>query len=364
MSILNKGSNLWLVRVRKVINGKIHNRIKVVSGLKQDARQVESVLLNELLRAQSSLTLQEIIYFNQALTYYQEHTEADLSRVETYFRRLKRELGGIPIQCLSDSFGSYWRLLKTERVKRTGELLTNCTRNKLLKYSKVALNFCVKRKVIKENPLQYFELLPETSRNRVLSDDECDRITNVMKRRDSYLYWPFIFSLKNPIRKGDFQSLTRDNFDWFKPWVHFYPSKTRKKKNRETYLPFLDSSLLSYFKSLPGDCPYLFPYIDKKGNWHKLNDFRKHWYSILNEAKVSDFRWHDLKHCAITWILDNGYSERDLKNLGIQYSPEMINRYYFFDANKVLEKMKNGTENEKNQGVVALQNGTYAPEGL
>lgn|GEM_PF-2827943 len=52
--------------------------------------------------------------------------------------------------------------------------------------------------------------------------------------------------------------------------------------------------------------------------------------------------WHDLKRCAITWILDNGYSDRDLINLGIQYTPSMIDRYYKHDSNKVLMKWQNG----------------------
>ena len=61
---------------------------------------------------------------------------------------------------------------------------------------------------------------------------------------------------------------------------------------------------------------------------------------MLEEARIDDFHWHDLKHCAITWMLDNGYTERDLRNLGIQYSPAMINRYYHTDAAKVLSKWK------------------------
>ena len=38
-------------------------------------------------------------------------------------------------------------------------------------------------------------------------------------------------------------------------------------------------------------------------------------------------------------MLDTGYTERDLRNLGIQYSPAMINRYYHTDAGKVPHKV-------------------------
>jgi integrase len=235
--------------------------------------------------------------------------------------------------------GDYLQRLKTKKTVITRKVLTPTTRNKLLGYAKIALNFCANRGLIEKNPLKCFTKVPETPRDRILSPDEVQWILDVMIKRKSYLLWAFRFSLKNPIRRGDLETLTRANFDAFKPWIHFYPSKTKARKQRETCLLFLESDLLQYFKSLPADCDLLFPRVDAKGGVHTLGDFKNHWHAILREAKVSDMHWHDLKHCAIiTWMIDSGYTERDLKNLGIQYSVEMIDRYYHRDASKVLAK--------------------------
>jgi integrase len=87
-----------------------------------------------------------------------------------------------------------------------------------------------------------------------------------------------------------------------------------------------------------------------------LSDFKNHWHAVLREAGITGFTWHDLKHCAITWMLDNGYSERDLKNLGIQYSRSLIDRYYHHDAVKVVVKWRA----QKAAACVAPGCGTFA----
>lgn len=349
MSITNLSSNCWLVRVRMRKDGKVLSRKETVNGSRQDALQTEARISKELTEDKKTCSL-KIGTFSEALTYYRENTEADLEKINCLFDRLDRDLGTIKISGLLVRFSDYWRLLRDERAFWSGEKLKNSSRNKILGYANIALNFCVKRGMIDRNPLALFDRLPEEARDRVLDENETERIIDVMRNygliypsspfKESYLLPAFLFSLKNPIRRGDLENLTRENLDWFKPWIHFYASKTRKVKPRETCLPFLDDEVLTHFKNLPEQCPFLFPRIDEKGECHSLGDFKQHWQKILDAAMVEDFHWHDLKHCAITWILDNDHSDRDLKNLGIQYSPAMIDRYYKHDANKVLTKWK------------------------
>jgi integrase len=296
----------------------------------------------------------EISTFGDIIDFYTERN--GYVGMETLFLKLKRDLGSIQISEISEKFDQYILILKKE-PSRTGKPRTPATINRYIACAKIACQFACKRSYkkvtgLEENPLADFEYSAEEGRDRVLSEEEKQRIFTALMKLESYLYWAFYFSLKNPIRKDDLINLTRDNLDEFKPWVHHYPSKTRKRKPREAVLPFLDEQLMQYFKSLPAECPYLFPKINKDGSWSKLPDFRKHWETVLREAKVQDFRWHDLKHCAITWILDNGYSERDIKNLGIQYDSKMIDRYYNRDATKVLLKWQNKGKLKADEGTM------------
>jgi integrase len=259
------------------------------------------------------------------------------------FHALKKDIGSVNISVLGNKFDEYLQILKREKSPMTKRQRKPATINRYISCAKMVCNFAIKNELLSKNPMVRFSKDTEEERDRVLSDAERLRLLNTLEHNNSYLYWPVYFSLKNPIRKGDLFSLTKENLDMFKPWVHFYARKTRRRRFRETCLPFIDEKLMHYFNTLPADCDLLFPNIEK-GEYKKPIDFRKHWSNILEEAKIENFRFHDLKHCAITWMLDAGYSERGLKNLGIQFSDKMIDRYYKHDANKVLEQWKKSDE--------------------
>ena len=352
MSITSKGSSRWLVRVRSRINGRMVEKKATITGSRNDAKAAEVQLRKELAEiaagAARSLTIRT---FGEALTYFREHTTSKLDSIQWHLTKLETDLGTVPVRDLSQRFEEYLILLKSERSQRTGELLSPVTRNRLLVYGKCALSLCLKRGLIDRNPLKGFDMVPEEARDRILSEDEQTRLLDALKRNDSYLYWPVRFSLKNPIRKSDLISLTRENLNRFDQYVHFLPSKTARRKQKEACLECVDSDLLEYFDSLPPECPFLFPQGIRNGEYVPLGDFKKHWHSMLTEARINDFRWHDLKHCAITFMIDAGYSILDLKNLGIQFSAEMVERYYNFSAKKVIGKYRSIQKNplEKQQ---------------
>lgn len=196
-----------------------------------------------------------------------------------------------------------------------------------------------------------FDFAYEEGRDRVWTEDEKERIFQAMEELDSWLKYAVYFASVNPIRASDLfgnakegnPGLRRRDYDPLKNWVAFLASKTGKSrrakadKRRPTFLKQIDDKLRDYFSSIPKTCDHLFPKmqngfcmpIDKL-----FQGYRNEWERICKKAKVHGLRFHDLKHCAITYLLDHGYTERDLKQCGIQYSTAMINRYYHFNADK------------------------------
>ena len=56
-------------------------------------------------------------------------------------------------------------------------------------------------------------------------------------------------------------------------------------------------------------------------------DFRKSWELVLREAEIKDFRWHDLRHSAGSYLAMNGASLRDIAEILGHKTLEMAMRY-------------------------------------
>ena len=378
MSIKTLNQNLRQVHVRARIKGKVISRKKVIAGFKNDARKIEAALFDELALIKKnaapdsrSLTLN---LFGDVLKFWTERTSAKLKTLQHLIDRLHSELGNVRNEEIQERFGDFLDDLKSQRarewmgekarllnlqrqqngkksiVRSLGGIIKPSTRNHYLAIAKMAYGFAVKRGKLKENPLKEYDKEKETPRDRVWSENEKETIFKVLSERKSHLYWPVYFSAMNPIRKGDLVALKRENFFFnrFNPsksYIHFMPKKTGRYKPIESHLICIDKKLLDYFQGLPANCELLFPRFDADGHWHSLGCFKREWQAVLKEAGIKEkiepdgkvipkLTWHDLKHCSITWMLDNGFSELDLKNLGIQYSADMIARYYHKDAEK------------------------------
>lgn len=344
----------WRITARVRLNGKIRQLQETITCNKEEAKlrheQLKADLRNPARQSCSLTNTTEIILrtFGDTIDFYVQRKGS--GGMAAIFGVLKRELGPVPLSDIGSKFDAFLEWLKATNATNTGRKRMPSTINRYIACAKIVFGFALKmRKVtgIKENPLSGFQTEPEEGRDRIWNGDEREAMFKIMQenKRLAHLYWAVYFCEHNPIRRGDLFRLTRDNLDMFKPWVHFYPSKTRKRKPRETCLPFLDEALLAYFKELPADCPYLFPriYRNRAGaivRWKPMGDIRSAWEAICLKAKAADFHFHDLKHCAITWMLDSGFSELDLRNLGIQYDGKMIARYYHRDASKVADKWK------------------------
>jgi len=313
-------------------NGLSTHKQKVIDSRKITDIAKARIELEESTRSLKSTTFKDCV----------EHYEKSHPGYNSYIYRLKIAVGNTVIDDnFSVEYLNFITRLETEPYKK--KMRSVATISKYKAYTRAILMFCYNMGIIEKMPIRKFNVKPGDERDRILNPDEKLKLLNTLQRNESYLYWPVYFSLTNPIRRGDLVKLTRENWEPFENWVSFYASKTRKKQNRPTYLTEIDEPLIDYLNSIPPG-NLLFP----------LTSFKTHWATMLRQANIKHFQFRDLKHCAITHMMDSNYTRDMLKGQGIQFTDKMIDLYRKYDIRKELDKLKIRcqedcrNENEKN----------------
>jgi len=234
------------------------------------------------------------------------------------------------------------------------------------------LNHAYRHGKISDVPIKDWNI-ERTYRQRVWVGDERLRFYNKMQSVDSPIYWSVRFAEERPVRgRSDLWNLTDENLILFgpgAPYIRYRPEKTRRERQEYTYLPLIDISpdILDYLtRCRPKGCPYLFPSVGTErnanvtklapGEWRKIGYPIKHWRWLCTKAGIHDFRFHDLKHVAITHMISTlGYTVERLKELGIQYSEQSVNVYWCRDAFSALESIASCS---KNVAALEVKDGT------
>jgi len=273
--------------------------------------------------------------------------------VQTYLE--ERGNGGFSAACYDRAVQELGRLFP-DKPSFAAEYAKYCAR---LELSGLAINTANNYKIVirsvcnyakktgrcRESAVQDYRILQGNERSRILSASEQLTIENKLREWDSHLIWAFDFALRNPIRKRDLFNRKRSDLKReivggrMICTVKFVAQKTSggKRKEKITTLPNITPEFLEYESQLPPDCPWLFPMIGterngrvtklKPGKWKKIIEPDRHFARLIEECGILDFTFHDLKHCAETYMIRQGYHYEDLRKLGIQMS-EKTQRIY------------------------------------
>ena len=162
-----------------------------------------------------------------------------------------------------------------------------------------------------------------TGRVRFLSDDERSRLLKAChgsEYRDLYLI--VVLALSTGMRKGEIM--------WLK-WADVFLSdgflvlhKTKNKERRRIPLAgHVFDELKKHAKVRRIDTELLFA----GKNADKPMWFRKRWVTALKEAKITDFRFHDLRHSAASYLAMNGASLAEISEVLGHKTLQMVKRY-------------------------------------
>ena len=303
----------------------------------EDTRRVALAFAQWLQQIQGSLTARS---FHDLIEHY-KGSHADARGLDSYLNGLDVAIGNCR---LDGRFAERWAIflskLRAEPYRAKSWSQTSARQRspatiaKYMAVCRTVLRYAYNTGVLDNMPVRQWELPAAPARTRVLSPDEESRLLRALE--NDWLYWPVVFALHNPIRVGDLFNLTWENVDLTVPWVRFWPAKTGGTQGRATCLVCLDEEMLDYL-SRPHGAELLFPRWHNGAGVHP-GDFKRHWTTVCESAGIRGFLFHDLRHCATKYMLDQGYTTDELLRLEIHGTAERVRRYDTADQRELARK--------------------------
>lgn len=181
---------------------------------------------------------------------------------------------------------------------------------------------------------------PKEPRGRVrfLSDDERVRLLAECKNSESqYLYTAVVLALSTGGRRMEILGLSWKNVNFDRGVITLHETKNGERR----VLPLAGHALelmQQHAKVRHVNCDLVFP----GKNLRTPVDLRTPFETALKRAEITDFRWHDLRHCCASYLVMNGASLAEIAEILGHKTLQMVKRYaHLSDAHtsKVVARM-------------------------
>ena len=166
---------------------------------------------------------------------------------------------------------------------------------------------------------------PKEPRGRVrfLSDTERENLLAACKEsRNHVLYLAVVLALSTGARRMEILGLCWENVDLNRGIITLHETKNNERR----VLPLTGHALelmKSHAKIKQLHTDLVFP--SHKGN--KPMDIRTPWLTALKRANITDFRFHDLRHSAASYLAMNGATMAEIAEVLGHKTLQMVKRY-------------------------------------
>jgi len=187
---------------------------------------------------------------------------------------------------------------------------------------------------IDKNPIRKAKLFrPHNERERMLTETEIKRLLDACTI--PYLRLAVLIALNTGLRKGTIMGLRWDNVDLNRKVI-----RVRTKGDKMVSIPLtaLYSSLIKWKRDNPGS-PFLFRSTRGKGPMNR-DSIKRSFATACDMAKLSDFRFHDLRHTFASYYIIRTGDLRTCQELLGHSTATMTRRYSHLLDSHVRQAMR------------------------
>lgn len=273
--------------------------------------------------------------------------ENNLYTLDKYFNHLMDR----PIDAIGPKDIDTWQISELERGLKPATVNRNLTCLKAVYAKAVSL------RLLKESPIKGVKNIKvvDDDRIRFLSNDENGRLLESLRQRHykiassraranrwrserGYALYPeygaedfadhiepmVLLALNTGLRRGEIFNLSWQDIDFDNAVVSVRASKTKSGKYRHIPMNNTVKRILRRWYQQHSPCSGL---VFKNKNGKPFNNIKQAWSRVLEDASISDFRFHDLRHHFASHLVMKGAHLNTVRELLGHSSLEMTLRY-------------------------------------
>lgn len=327
MATFRLRSNKWQARVQKkgyeAVTKSFITKADAIKWATQIEADIDKGIFTNTSLAERTTFEELIVRYSQEVTPHMKSAYEDGYRLRAL---AKRPIAKLNMLALTTSKIAEYRDIRLQEV-------TAGTVIRELAYFSSIINHARKEWGIHiENPVRLVRKPPSpTSRTRTLSTEERDELLKqLVPSRHNSNHWvlPTVqFALETAMRQGEILSLRWADINLTKQTAHLQTTK-----NGDSRTVPLSSRAVQILKGLPRDISgAVFPI--KKATLHK------NFFNACRRLGIEDFRFHDLRHTAITNMASKFSNILELSAVTGHRQLSMLKRYYHPNAEDLALKL-------------------------
>lgn len=204
--------------------------------------------------------------------------------------------------------------------------------NRTLEIMRAVLRFATRQGWLRQSPFDLGNPLiskaDEVTRERVLSFDEEVRLLNQCVKRREHLRPLIITALDTAMRKGELLKLTWNSVDFLNGTITILAMNSKTSKERRVGMTKrVAEELTNLWEQSPGDLGALVFGI--------TDTVKTSWASACKAANIEDLRFHDLRHSALTRMIQMGIPPMELMKISGHSQINTFARYINPDTGAV-----------------------------
>jgi integrase len=238
--------------------------------------------------------------------------------------RLKAFFGNRTLESLNPDIveGFITQRLEAGNRQFQGKALAGTTVNRDIGILKSIIHRAILNGLIEKNPIRGVKKFKEIPRDRVLEPEEYQRLLDHCR---PHIRAMVQLAYLTGMRRGEILGLRWDQVDLANKVIVLEAADTKTQEKREVPLSGLLVELLKRNPKTLGS-PYVFTY---KGE--RIQSIKTGFLRACRQAGIGNFKFHDLRHCAVTNLRKAGVSDTVIMSISGHKTYAMFKRYNRID---------------------------------